>query len=51
MVRYCGQRCRTKICCGAFSWVMALYVSGTLFGSCGEGDERGEAFSLSSLDR
>ena len=38
-------------CWSAISWIMALYVSGTLFGSCGKGDEPGEAISLSSLDR
>ena len=38
-------------CCAAISWVMALYVSGTLLGSCRVGDEEGEAISLSSLDR
>ena len=38
-------------CCAAISCVMALHVSGTLFGSCGIGDEQGEASSLSSLDR
>ena len=38
-------------CCAAISWVIALYVSGTLFGSCGIGDEEGESISLSSLDR
>ena len=50
--------CRAKLpddevcsCCAAISCVMALYVSETLFGSCGVGDELGEAISLSSLDR
>ena len=38
-------------CCATNSWVMALYVSGTLFDSCGIGDEPGESISLSSLDR
>ena len=38
-------------CCAANSWVMALYVSGTLFGSCGIGDEQSESIALSSLDR
>ena len=37
-------------CCAAISWVMALYVSGTSFGSCGIGAEESESISLSSLD-
>ena len=53
-----GGYCRAALpeddicsCCAAISCVMALYVLGTLFGSCGLGDEQGEAISLSSLDR
>ena len=38
-------------CCAAISWVMALYVSGGLFGSYGIGDEQSDSISLSSLDR
>ena len=38
-------------CCTAMSWAVALYVSGTLFGGCGTGDEGGELISLSSLER
>ena len=37
--------------CAAISCVVALYVSGTLFGSCRVVDEQGEAISLSSPDR
>ena len=53
-----GGYCRAKLldcdicsCCAAISCVMALHVSGLLFGSCGVGDEQGEVISLSSLDR
>ena len=53
-----GGYCRATLpdddicsCCAAISCVMALDVSGTLFDSCGIGDEQGEAISLSSLDR
>ena len=38
-------------CCAAMTCVIALYVSGTLFGICGLGDEQGQATSLSLLDR
>ena len=38
-------------CCAAMSWVMALFLSGVLLGSWGRGDEGGDSFSLSSLDR
>ena len=50
--------CGTKLpdddmcsCCAAISCVMAVYLSGTFFGSCGIGDEQGESISLSSHDR
>ena len=53
-----GRYCKAKLpddeicsCCAAISCVMALYVSRTLFGSCGVGDEHGESITLSSLDR
>ena len=54
MVGYCGPDVPDNdvcSCCVAVYWVMALYVSRTLFGSCGIADEHGEAMSLSSLDR
>ena len=35
----------------AISCVMVLDVSGTLFDSCGIGDEQGEVISLLSLDK
>ena len=50
---YCGAELPDNdisSCCAAMSRLIALYVSGTLFGSCGVGDEQGEALSLSSLD-
>ena len=33
-------------CCAAMRCVMALCVSGTLFGSCGPGDEQSEVILL-----
>ena len=54
VVRYCKAELSEDdicSCCAAISWVMALYVSGTLFGSCGLCDEQGEAIPRSSLDR
>ena len=54
VIGYCGAEVPDNdicLCCAAISWVMALYISGTLFGSCGIGDEEGESISLSSLDR
>ena len=54
LVRYCGAEVPdsdTFSCCAAIASVMALYVSRTLFGSCGIDDKQGELISLSSLDR
>ena len=54
VIGYCGAEVLDNdicSCCAAIIWVMALHVSGTLFGSCGIGDEQGESISLSSLDR
>ena len=54
VVGYCSAKLLDNDICScraAIVWVMALYVSGTLFGSGGIGDQQGEAISLSSLDR
>ena len=54
VVGYCGVKVPDNAicsCCAAISCVMALYVSGTLFGSCGIGDEESESISLLSLDK
>ena len=54
VIGYCGAEVPDKdICsyCAAIGWVMVLYVSGTLFGSCGMGDEQSQSTALSSLDR
>ena len=54
VIGYCGAEVPFNdnySCCAAISWVMALYVSGTLFGSCGVSDDQSESISLSSLDR
>ena len=54
VIGYCGAEVADNdicSCSAAISCVMALYLSGTLFGSCGIGDEGGQSISLSSLDR
>ena len=54
MIGHCGAEIPDNdicSCCAAMSWVMALYVSGTLSGGCGTGDEGGELIPFSSLER
>ena len=54
VVGFCGAELPDNYICScwaAISCVMALYVSRTLFGSCGVGDEQVGLISLSPLDR